>query len=425
MSTEFFTILFLLALTVTVAVRGLLMLRQIRHVCAHRDVVPDAFADRIDLAAHRKAADYTVARMRLGLVDLGVGTLLLLGFTLGGGLHGLHDWLAGWATTGSLLHGVALLAGLAVIGWIVGLPFALYRTFVTEKRFGFNRMTPALFVADLGRSALLSALIGLPALFAVLWLMEAMGSAWWFWVWLFWLGFNLLALFIWPTFIAPLFNTFTPLADASLKARVENLLARCGFQSRGLFVMDGSRRSAHGNAYFTGFGAAKRIVFFDTLLEKLAPAEVEAVLAHELGHFHHRHIWKRLAVIALGSLATLWLLAWLMQQTWFFIGLGVGVEGTAVALALFSLVLPVFLFPLSPLMSYWSRMHEFEADRYAARQTRAEDLVNALVKLYRDNASTLTPDPLYSRFHDSHPPAAVRIARLREPFRARLEVQPS
>jgi len=413
MTPAIFSILFVFAVVLTFSVRGLLMWRQIRHVRACRDAVPTAFAEAIELSAHRKAADYTVARMRLGLVDAMTGTLFVLLLTLGGGLQWLFDLLGAWFAPGGIPHGVALLAGLAVIGWAVGLPFAIYRTFVTEKRFGFNRMSPGLFVSDLARSALIAALVGLPVLLAVLWLMEAMGTLWWFWVWLFWLAFNLLALFIWPTFIAPLFNKFTPLADESLKARVENLLSRCGFRSRGLFVMDGSRRSSHGNAYFTGFGSARRIVFFDTLLEKLQPEEVEAVLAHELGHFRHGHVWKRLAVMSAGTLALLWLLGWLMQQDWFFAGLGVEQTGTALALALFSLALPAFTFPLAPLMSHWSRVHEFEADRYAVRQTRAQDLVTALVKLYRDNAATLTPDPLYSRFFDSHPPAAVRVAHLR------------
>ncbi|QTQ37973.1 M48 family peptidase [Aromatoleum petrolei] len=393
----------------------MLMMRQIRHVRAHRESVPPPFAESISLESHRKAADYTAARMGLGTVDAAVGTAWVLALTLGGGLQVIHDLLTGFLEAGTLAHGVALLATLGIAGWAIELPFALYRTFGIEKRFGFNRMTARLFLADLAREALLAALIGLPVLAAVLWLMGAMGERWWLWVWLFWLAFNLLALFIWPTFIAPLFNKFTPLSDEALKSRVEALLERCGFRSRGLFVMDGSRRSAHGNAYFTGFGAAKRIVFFDTLLEKLRPEEVEAVLAHELGHFHHRHIWKRLAVISAASLGLLWLLGWLMGQPWFYAGLGVAPAsaGTAVALALFALALPCFTFPAAPLMSYWSRVHEFEADAYAVRQTRASDLAQALVKLYRDNASTLTPDPLYSSFFDSHPPAALRVARLR------------
>jgi STE24 endopeptidase len=404
--------LFLALLLASAIVRAALMRRQVRHVLARRGSVPTAFADAIGLASHQRAADYTVARMRLAMPELAVSTALVLALTVGGGLQGLHDAWAGAFDAGGIAHGVALLASLAVIGWLLELPFTLWRTFVIEKRFGFNRMTPALFVADTLKEGLLTAVVGLPLLAAVLWLMQAMGATWWLWVWALWLGFNLLVMLVWPTFIAPLFNTFTPLADQALKARVETLLARCGFRARGLFVMDGSRRSAHGNAYFTGFGAAKRIVFYDTLLAKLSPEEVEAVLAHELGHFHHRHILKRLALLAPASLLLLALLGWLMQQPWFFAGLGMSASDTASALALFFLALPAFTFPLAPLASHWSRKHEYEADAYAARQTRAADLVSALVKLYRDNASTLTPDPLYSRFFDSHPPAALRVARL-------------
>ena len=414
MTAHAFTTLFLAALLLALSARTVLILRQIRHVRNCRDHVPEAFATTISLESHRKAADYTGARMRLGLIDALAGTLLVLALTLGGGLDFIHARLSPWFEPGGLAHGVGLLAALGVLGWLLDLPFAIYRTFVTERHFGFNRMTPALFVADLARGAALAALIGLPLLLVVLWMMDATGERWWLWVWALWIGFNLLALFLWPTFIAPLFNRFTPLADESLRTRVDNLLSRCGFRAHGLFVMDGSRRSAHGNAYFTGFGAARRIVFFDTLLDKLQPQEVEAVLAHELGHFHHRHIWKRVAASATMSLAMLWLLGWLMTQDWFFAGLGVQQPGTAMALALFALVLPAFAFPLAPLMSHWSRVHEFEADRYAARQTNAEDLVTALVKLYRDNAATLTPDPLFSRFFDSHPPAAIRVARLRQ-----------
>jgi STE24 endopeptidase len=323
----------------------------------------------------------------------------------------MHD---GWTTLGlgGLAHGLAFIAGLAVLSSVVDLPFSLYRTFVIEARFGFNKMTLRLFLVDLAKGALLGALIGLPVLAAVLWLMERMGDYWWLYVWLFWLGFNLLALLIYPTVIAPLFNKFTPLADAPLKERIESLLARCGFRSSGLFVIDGSKRSAHGNAYFTGFGRAKRIVFFDTLLEKLAPAEIEAVLAHELGHYKHRHVWKRIGLLALASFAFLWLLGHLIDAPWFYEGLGMRSQGTAPALVLFSLAIPAFTFPLSPLMSALSRRHEYEADAYAAQQTRPGDLIVALVKLYRDNAATLTPDPLYSTFYDSHPPAAARIARL-------------
>lgn len=405
-------IVFVGLLLLRMAVKLGLMRRQIRHVQACRNEVPAAFAASIPLASHRRAADYTAARMRLAAVDTIAGTLFALVLTLGGGLQLLHDAWAGMLAPGGVAHGVALLASLMVLSWLLELPFVLVRTFGIEKRFGFNRMTPALFAADTLREAALGALIGLPLLAALLWLAMAMGAWWWLWVWAAWLGFNLLAMLVWPTFIAPLFNKFTPLADEALKARVEALLTRCGFRSQGLFVMDGSRRSAHGNAYFTGFGASKRIVFFDTLLDKLNADEVEAVLAHELGHFHHRHIVKRLALLAPASLGLLALLGWLAAQPWFFTGLGVAAQDTATALALFVLVLPAFAFALGPLFSHWSRRHEFQADAYAARHARAADLVAALVKLYRDNASTLTPDPLYSRFFDSHPPAAVRVARL-------------
>lgn len=412
MSPHLFTVLFLIALGSTLLVKTGLMLRQIRHVRAHRNAVPGAFADSIGLEAHQRAADYTAERVRLSLVELAVSAVFVLALTIGSGLQLISTLCAGLFDVGSIAHGVALLAMLGVISWVIDLPFSLYRTFVLEKRYNFNRMTPALFVSDSLKQAALAAVIGLPLLTGVLWLMAAMGAAWWVWVWAVWLGFNLLVLLIWPTFIAPLFNRFSPLADEQLKHRVESLLDRCGFRSKGLFVMDGSRRSAHGNAYFTGFGASKRIVFFDTLLDKLTPQEVEAVLAHELGHFHHKHIVKRLLVLAPASLALFALLGWLLSQPAFFNGLGVTQTGTAAGLALFFLALPWFTFALTPLMSQWSRRHEFEADRYAASHTQANDLVSALVKLYRDNASTLTPDPVYSGFFDSHPPAAVRIARL-------------
>lgn len=413
MTTDLFTTLFVLLLVLTVLTKCLLIRRQITHVAAARGQVPAPFADSISLASHQRAADYTHARMRLSLVNTLVSALFVLVMTLGGGLAAIHGLLSGMVHPDGIAHGVALLMALGLVSGLIDLPFSVYRTFVIERGFGFNRMTVRLFISDLLRSMLLTIVIGIPILAAVLWLMGAMGEQWWLWVWLVWLSFNLLASLVWPTFIAPLFNKFTPLADEALKSRVEQLLERCGFRAKGLFVMDGSRRSAHGNAYFTGFGAAKRIVFYDTLLEKLRPEEVEAVLAHELGHFHHQHIWKRLAVIAALSLGMLWLLAWLMNQPWFFTGLGMDSSGTAAALALFALTLPIFAFPVGPLMSQWSRAHEFEADHYAALQTRAEDLVSALVKLYRDNASTLTPDPLYSAVFDSHPPATVRVSRLR------------
>jgi STE24 endopeptidase len=407
-----FTTLFLLALGLTTALRLWLARRHVRHIAGHRGAVPAAFRETIALEAHQRAADYTTARVRLAMVDVIVGAVFVLALTLGGVLQAMHE---AWATLGldGLAHGLAFIAGLVVLSSAADLPFSLWRTFVIEERFGFNKMTPRLFIIDLVKGALLGAAIGLPLLAAVLWLMTRMGSTWWLYVWLVWLGFNLLALLIYPTVIAPLFNKFTPLADASLKARIEALLARCGFRSSGLFVMDGSKRSAHGNAYFTGFGQGKRIVFFDTLLEKLAPEEIEAVLAHELGHYRRRHVWKRIGMLALATLGFLWLLGQLIDAPWFYQGLGMQAQDTAAALVLFSLAIPAFTFPLSPLLSALSRRHEYEADAYAAEQTRAGDLVTALVKLYRDNAATLTPDPLYSAFYDSHPPAAARIAHLR------------
>lgn len=412
MTSSHFSTLFLVALGVGLLCRLGLARRQAAHVAAHRGAVPAAFAATISLDAHQKAADYTVARVRLGMVDVLLSAALLLALTLGGGLQALHDLCARFAEPGGIAHGVAFVSAVGVVSWLVELPLGLYRSFGLEARFGFNRLTPGLFVADTVKGVVLAAVIGLPLIAFVLWLMEAMGGLWWAYVWAFWLGFNLLVMLVYPTFIAPLFNKFQPLADGPLKARIEALLARCGFRLSGLFVMDGSKRSAHGNAYFTGFGASKRIVFFDTLLAKLEPAEVEAVLAHELGHYHHHHLWKRLAVIGAGSLAFFALLGHLAGQAWFFEGLGLAQPGTAATLVLFALVLPVFTFPLTPLMSRWSRRHEFEADAYAARQAPAAELVSALVKLYRDNASTLTPDPLYSSIYDSHPPAAIRIARL-------------
>ena len=411
MSPYQFTLLFLAAIAVSTALRVWLDFRHLRHVLAHREQVPPDFFGRIELVDHRKAADYTAAKVRIGLIEILIDTIVLLALTLGGALALIDRSLDAWLGSG-YLHGLALFAGVALIGFVIGLPASLYRTFRIEARFGFNKLTWPLWLADLAKGAVLTVLIGGPLLLAVLWLMDAMGRYWWLYVWLLWLGTNLLVLFLYPTVIAPLFNKFTPLEDASLKLRIEALLARCGFAASGLFVMDGSKRSAHGNAYFTGFGNAKRIVFFDTLLEKLAPEEIEAVLAHELGHFRHRHVIKRIALSGLLSLAFLWLLGQLIDQPWFFAGLGVASGTTAMGLLLFSMVLPVFLFPLAPLTSALSRRHEYEADAYAARQTAAADLIAALVKLYRDNAATLTPDPLHSLFHDSHPPASQRIARL-------------
>jgi STE24 endopeptidase len=411
--TTAFTLAFLAVLLATTLLRLWLARRHMHHIVAHRAEVPAVFRESITLESHQKAADYTVSKLRLALIEVVVGALFVLALTLGGILQALHSAWAGMFAAGGYAHGIAFIASLAVLSFIADLPFTLYRTFIIEERFGFNKMTARLWLIDLAKGTLIGAAVGLPVLLAVLWLMARMGSYWWLYVWLFWMGFNLLVLLIYPTLIAPLFNKFTPLADAAMKARIEALLARCGFRSSGLFVMDGSKRSAHGNAYFTGLGRAKRIVFFDTLLEKLKPEEVEAVLAHELGHYKHRHVWKRIGLLALASLGFLWLLGTLIAEPWFYNGLGMASQSTAAALVLFAMVIPLFTFPLAPLMSALSRRHEYEADAYAAQQTQAGDLVAALVKLYRDNAATLTPDPLYSAFYDSHPPAAARIAHLR------------
>ena len=408
--TPTFSFVFILALCATVALRCWLAVRQLKHVAAHREAVPAQFAGRITLGSHQKAADYSMTRTRLGFLSLAIEVAVLLAFTLGGGLQVLHDW---WATRlDGLTYGVALIFSVMAISSLVDLPLSLYTQFVVEEKFGFNRMTLKLFFADLAKQTLLGALIGTPVLLAVLWLMAQAGSLWWLYTWVFWCVFNLLILLIYPTWIAPLFNKFTPLADNELKARIENLLTRCGFASSGLFVMDGSKRSNHGNAYFTGLGKSKRIVFFDTLLSRLQGGEIEAVLAHELGHFKHRHVMKRIVLMFSLSLGFLAVLGQLMTADWFYRGLGVSTQNTALALILFFLVVPVFTFLLTPLSSLLSRRHEFEADRYAAEHASASELTNALVKLYEDNAATLTPDPLHSLFYDSHPPAALRVARL-------------
>ena len=403
---------FLAALAGATAIRLWLALRQIRHVRAHRDRVPQGFAETIPLAAHQKAADYCDARTRIGMADIVLGAVVLLALTLGGLLQAISNAWDAVLAPGGLWHGVALIVSVVVLLSALELPLSIYRTFVIEARFGFNRTTPALFAADLARQAALSLALGVPLVLLVLWLMQAMGERWWLYVWIAWMAFNLAILMLYPTFIAPLFNRFTPLEDPALAGRIEALLARCGFRSSGLFVMDGSKRSTHGNAYFTGFGAAKRIVFFDTLLSRLAPGEVEAVLAHELGHYRRYHVWKRIALIFGLSLALLWVLGQLAGESWFYEALGVTTPSTAAALLLFFLVAPVFGFFLQPLTSLYSRKHEFEADAYAASHASAADLVRALVKLYQDNATTLTPDPLHSAFYDSHPPAASRVARL-------------
>ena len=410
--TNSFSLAFVLALALMVLIRRKLADRQIAYVLANRDAVPEQFAGRIELAAHQKAADYTVAQTRFSRIALAFEVILLLCLTFAGGLQFLHNALG--ARLDGLAYGVAMIFSVMFISGAIDLPLSLYKQFVIEAKYGFNRMTIKLFVVDLVKQTALGVIIGTPLLLAVLWLMAQMGELWWLYVWLFWCAFNLLILFIYPTWIAPLFNKFSPLDDAPLKARIESLLERCGFAVGGLFVMDGSKRSNHGNAYFTGFGKTKRIVFFDTLLARLQPAEIEAVLAHELGHFKHRHVIKRIALIFALSLAFLAALGHLQNAPWFYVGLGVQAHNTALALILFFLVMPVFTFLATPLASVLSRRHEFAADRYAAEHASAGDLISALVKLYEDNAATLTPDPIYSLFYDSHPPAALRIARLAE-----------
>lgn len=415
MSSFGFSVLFVVFFVLTMVLRTWLAARHIRHIARHRASVPAEFAPKVPLAAHQKAADYTVAKTRLGLVGMLWGGAVLIGFTLLGGLQLLS--LALLPLTGpGLWHQLALVVAFGVISSLLDLPLDWYRQFVLEQRFGFNKMTPALWLSDLVKSSIVGAVIGLPLLWVVLTLMDKSGDLWWFYTWLVWSGFQLLMIAIYPSVIAPMFNKFTPLEDASLKQRIDGLMARVGFASRGLFVMDGSKRSAHGNAYFSGFGRAKRIVFFDTLLSRLEPQEIEAVLAHELGHFKLRHIVKRVAVMFAMSLAFLALLGYLKGQAWFYTGLGVlpfmNASNDGMALILFILVLPVFTFPLAPLSSITSRKHEFEDDAFAARHTDGRHLVSALVKMYEDNASTLTPDPLHSAFYDSHPPASVRVKHL-------------
>lgn len=415
-----FSVLFLIALGTSLLLRVILTLRQMRQVAGHRHQVPPAFAQKISLEAHQKAADYTLAKNRLGLLELATETLLLLALTYGGLLNGLHGFwapfLGGNGEAGELspAYGIALIFSVALLSSLVDLPFAWYRQFHLEARFGFNRMTPTLFWVDHLKMLALGGVLGGAVLWIVLTLLAALGSLGWLWVWLFWCGFSLVMLFIVPVWIMPLFNRFTPLPEGPLRTRIETLLERCGFQSSGLFVMDGSRRSAHGNAYFTGFGRNKRIVFFDTLIEGLTPGEMEAILAHELGHFRHHHVLKRIALSFVTGFLFCAALGHLLHAPWFFSGLGVTGQSHALALILFFLALPPFLFLATPLSSMLSRKHEYEADAYAAAHARPEDLIAALVRLYSDNASTLTPDPLHSLFYDSHPPASLRIAHLEQ-----------
>jgi STE24 endopeptidase len=412
------SIVFAAALLASVLVQFWLATRQMRHVAAHRDSVPAPFAGAVTPDAHRKAADYTLAKGRLGLLQSAFGAAMLLGWTLLGGLDTLNTWVldAVLPTWGAMAYQLALLAGFALISGAIDLPFEWFSTFRIEQRFGFNRMTLRMWAADMAKGVAVGAAIGLPLAALILWLMGAAGARWWLWAWGAWMTFNLGLLVLYPTVIAPIFNKFEPLADEALKSRVQTLMQRCGFAAKGLFVMDGSRRSAHANAYFTGLGAAKRVVFYDTLLARLTTGEVEAVLAHELGHFKHRHVLKRIVSMFAFSLAGLALLGWLSGQTGFYSGLGVqpnmAAPNDALALLLFMLALPSFTFFVSPLMAHLSRRHEFEADAYACAQADGRDLANALLKLHEDNAATLTPDPLYVRFYYSHPPATERLAAL-------------
>lgn len=409
------SVIFAAALMMGLLLKFWLSSRQIRHVAQYRGQVPAAFAQTITLVAHQKAADYTVAKVRLGLLETALGATVLLGWTLLGGLSALNAALMLWVGAG-MVQQLSLLAGFAIISGLIDLPLSLYQTFVLEERFGFNKMTLKLWLLDAVKGSLMSVLIGLSIAALILWMMGASGGLWWLWAWCVWMGFNLLLLVIYPTLIAPMFNKFTPLQDETVKARVTALMQRCGFAAKGLFVMDGSKRSAHANAYFTGFGAAKRVVFYDTLLSKLSPQEVDAVLAHELGHFKHKHIVKRIVAMFAMSLAGFALLGWLATQTWFYTGLGVmpnvATPNDALALLLFLLAMPVFSFFISPIFAQLSRKHEFEADAYAMLQTSGQDLATALLKLYEDNASTLTPDPVYVSFYYSHPGASERLARM-------------
>jgi STE24 endopeptidase len=412
------TLVFTVALLASLLLKFWLASRQVRHVAQHRNSVPAAFADQITLSAHQKAADYTITKSRFAVLELAWGAAVTLCWTLLGGLSLLNQLLLGQFGNG-LVQQVALLAAFMVINSLIDLPFTLYQTFVIEQRFGFNKTSWKLWLQDLGKSSVLAVMIGLPLLTLVLWMMGATGAWWWLWTWGVWMAFNLLALLIYPTWIAPWFNKFKPLEDPELKDRVTQLMARCGFTSKGFYVMDGSKRSAHANAYFTGFGASKRVVFYDTLLLQLTPAEVDAVLAHELGHFKHRHILKRIVSMFAVSLLGFALLGWLSQQAWFFTGLGVAPNmsgaNDALALLLFMMVMPLMGTFLGPLFAHMSRQHEFEADAYAAVQTGGAALSSALLKLYQDNASTLTPDPVYVKFYYSHPPASERLGRMQSP----------
>jgi len=411
-----FFVAFVLASLIT---RLWLDTRQARHVARHRNAVPEAFVQDVTLNSHQRAADYTLDKLRFGLVNQLVGTAVLMGWTLLGGLHLLNTWLREstlpWA--GNLGYQLLLLGAFGLISALIDLPLEAWSTFRIEQRHGFNRMTWGLWLGDQVKQSIVGVLIGGPIAALILWLMGAAGQAWWWWAWLAWVAFSLVLMVVFPIFIAPLFNKFEPLKDDGLTQRITGLMQRCGFKAKGFFVMDGSRRSAHANAYFTGLGASKRVVFFDTLLGKLTHGEVEAVLAHELGHFKHKHVLKRMVMMFAMSLAGFALLGWLSRQISFYLGLGVGpnllAPNHALAILLFMMALPPVMFFVSPVMAALSRRDEYQADAYACAQASGHDLANALVKLYKDNSSTLTPDPLYVRFHYSHPPASERLTAMR------------
>ncbi|MBO9686280.1 MAG: M48 family metallopeptidase [Mitsuaria chitosanitabida] len=411
------TLAFIAAVILSFLLKLWLSSRQMRHVSGHRQAVPEAFAATVPLSAHQKAADYTIARGRLGTLHLAWDTALLIGWTLLGGLDLLNQWALTWRhELGGMGYQLALLTAFALLSGVLDLPWSLYSTFRLEERFGFNRTTLRLFIVDGLKGLGVGLVLGLPFAALILWLMGAAGHQWWLWAWGAWVAYNLLMMVVIPLVVAPLFNKFEPLSDAAVADRVNALLQRCGFASKGLFVMDGSKRSAHGNAYFTGLGAAKRVVFFDTLIARLNPPEIEAVLAHELGHFKRRHVLQRMLLSFALSLAGFALLGWLSGQAGFFLSLGVRpsleAPNDALALLLFLLALPPFTFFVTPLMSFWSRKHEFEADAYACAQASGQDLSNALLKLHEDNAGTLTPDPVFARFYYSHPPASERLAAI-------------
>jgi STE24 endopeptidase len=424
---------FVLALGVYFTLKLWLNMRQINFIMAHQSAVPAPFDTRIDLDAHRKSARYAFVKLRMARLALYISTAILLIWTLGGGIAGLIQ-LVQHGFSHPLHFGVALLVIFSLLNSLFDLPLAFVNQFQIEQSFGFNRMTVKMWLTDLFKSTLLSFVVAVPLLYAVLAFIQWLPQTWWFWAWALFLSFNILMMWLYPTVIAPLFNKFTPLPDGELKTRLEALLTRCGFTAKGMFVMDGSRRSGHGNAYFTGFGRSKRIVFFDTLIEQLTPAQIEAVLAHELGHFHHKHILKRMFWMLPMSLAGFALLGFLVKQLWFYAGLGVSDEFAllpslaqqpthlyAVGLLLFSLVLPVFLFILTPLFSMQSRRDEFQADAFAVKHANGQDLIDALVAMYHDNASFVGTDIWYSRFYDSHPPATIRVAQLK----AEMANQPS